>query len=86
LYYVYVLYSLKDKKFYIGFSSNVEERVKEHNSGKNISTKNRSPFKLLYYEYHLSKSDALRRERYFKQAKGKTTLKQILKDSLSKMR
>ena len=83
LYYVYVLYSLQDKRFYIGFSENIEQRVKEHNSGKNVSTKDRRPLKLIYYEYHLSKKDALRREKYFKQSKGKTTLKQILKDSIT---
>ena len=82
MYHVYVLISLKDKKFYIGFSEDVVQRVKEHNSGKNVSTKNRRPFELVYFEGHLSKQDAMRREGYFKTAKGKTTLKQILKNSL----
>lgn len=82
MYFVYVLRSLKDNKFYIGFSEDVSQRVEEHNSGKNISTKNRRPFKLMYYEAHLSKLDALKRERYFKTAKGKTMLKKILENSL----
>jgi len=82
MYYVYVLISLRDNKFYIGFSEDVQQRFSEHNSGKNVSTKSRRPFKLLYYEAHLSKEDALRRERYFKTAKGKTTLGQMLRNSL----
>ncbi|MCG2710859.1 MAG: GIY-YIG nuclease family protein [Candidatus Omnitrophica bacterium] len=85
MYHVYVLISLKDKRFYIGFSEDVLQRVKEHNSGKNVSTKNRRPFKLVYYESHLSKQDAMKRERYFKTAKGKTTLKQVLRNSLAKL-
>ncbi|MDD5746564.1 MAG: GIY-YIG nuclease family protein [Candidatus Omnitrophica bacterium] len=83
MYYVYVLISLRDYKFYIGFSEDVQARLAEHNSGKNISTQTRRPLKLVYFEAHLSKQDALKRERYFKTAKGKTTLKQILSDSLS---
>jgi putative endonuclease len=83
MYYVYVLISLKNNKFYVGFSENIEQRVKEHNSGKNISTKSRCPLKLVYYEAHTSIQDAKRRERYFKTSKGKTTLRQILKSALS---
>ncbi len=82
MYYVYVLLSNKDRNFYIGFTENVEQRLDEHNAGKNVSTKLRRPFGLIYYEAHTSKSDALRRERYFKATKGKATLKQILKDAL----
>ncbi len=82
MHYVYVFLSLKDEKFYIGFTNDLERRLKEHNSGKNISTKSRLPLKLFYYEAHLSKKDAARRERYFKTTKGKSTLKQMLRDSL----
>jgi hypothetical protein len=48
MYYVYILLSLKDNKFYIGFTSNLKRRLKEHNYGKNISTKSRLPLKLIY--------------------------------------
>jgi len=82
MYYVYILFSLKDEKFYIGFTNDLERRIKEHNSGKNISTKSRLPLKLIYYEAHLSKADAARRERYFKTTKGKSTLRQMLRESL----
>jgi putative endonuclease len=84
MYYVYVLLSQKDKKFYIGLTNDLKRRLKEHNSGKNISTKSRLPLKLIYYEAHLSKADAARRERYFKTTKGKSTLKQMLRESLKR--
>ena len=80
--YVYVLLSLKDKKLYIGFTKNLKRRIKEHTQGKNISTSKRLPVKLIYYEAHLSKEDAKRREAYFKTTKGKSTLKQIIRISL----
>lgn len=84
MYYVYVLLSGKDHNFYVGFSEKLEQRVDEHSAGKNISTKLRRPLKLIYFEGHTSRFDALRREQYFKTTKGKATLKQILKDALSK--
>ena len=83
-YYTYVLYSLKDSKFYIGFTTDVLRRLDEHNAGKNVSTKTRRPLKLIYYEAHLSKEDALRRESYFKTTKGKVTLRQMIKNILEK--
>jgi len=75
MFYVNILISLKDKKFYIGFTNNLKRRLNEHNSGKNISTKSRLPLKLIYYESHLSKADVERREKYFKTTKGKSNLK-----------
>jgi putative endonuclease len=84
MYYVYVLLSEKDTNFYIGFTENIDQRFDEHNAGKNVSTRSRRPFKLIYCEGHTSKFDALRREGYFKTSKGKTTLRQILKDALSR--
>ena len=81
-YFVYVLLSLKDRRFYIGLTSNNRRRFLEHQRGKNISTRNRRPLELIFYEAYLNKEDAMRRERYFKTNKGKTTLKQMLKNFL----
>lgn len=81
-FYTYVLISKKDAQFYIGFSQDVIKRLKDHNSAKVISTKNRIPLELFYFEAFKSKKDALRRERYFKTNKGKTTLRQMNKESL----
>ncbi len=84
-YYTYVLFSLRDKKLYLGYTNNLERRVQEHNEGKNISTAQRRPLKLIYYEAHLTKEDALRRESYFKTTSGKRTLKLMLRSSLVKV-
>ena len=81
-YYVYVLFSEKDLKLYIGFSSDVFKRFKQHENGENISTAHRRPLRLIYYEAHLHKDDALRRETYFKSTPGKRTLQIVLKDVL----
>jgi putative endonuclease len=79
-YYVYVLRSLKDYKFYIGFTRNLRRRLCEHQFGKNISTAKRLPIQLIYFEGHLSEEGARRRERYFKTTKGKVALRMIIRN------
>jgi len=81
--YVYVLRSAKDHDFYIGSTNDLKRRMQQHQRGENTSTAKRLPLKLLYFEGHRSKEDALRREKYFKTTKGKVTLRQILKNALT---
>lgn len=83
MFYVYVLQSEKDGKFYVGFSTDLKKRVKYHKQGKNKSTKGRRPLKLIYYEAHASEKDARRREKYFKTDKGKSSLRQMLRTALN---
>jgi len=78
-YFVYVLLSQKDNKFYVGYSSNLMQRINQHNKGKVQSTKNRRPLMLLYYEACLSQKDALHREKYLKTYYGKMFIKNRLK-------
>jgi putative endonuclease len=85
-YFVYVLLSQGDQKFYIGITQDVERRLQQHNEGKNSSTSSRRPFLLIYFEAHLSGNDALRRESYFKTPSGKCTLRQMLRHTLDKFR
>jgi len=85
MHYVYVLQSLKDKKLYIGFSTDLKKRLKDHNSGGTKSTKSRRPFNLIFYEAFISEKDARRREKYFKTTKGKKTLKLMLREVLKKI-
>jgi putative endonuclease len=85
-YFVYVLICEKDGKFYIGSTSNVEQRLNYHNWGKNVSTSNRRPLDLIFYEAFRNKNDALRRERYFKTTKGKVTIRQMIREHLDSAR
>lgn len=82
MYYVYVLKSKKDNGLYIGFTEDLKKRFAEHNSGNNISTLPRKPFELIFYEAYINKYDALRREKYFKSGKGRTSLNLMLKETL----
>jgi len=69
LYYFYLLQSLKDKKYYSGATNNLIRRFKEHNLGKSKSTKNRIPFKLVYFEEFKTKHEAFSFEWKFKHTK-----------------
>ena len=62
MYYLYILQSLKDLGYYIGITENLEKRIKEHNSGRTKSIKNRVPFVLKYKENYYIKTDARKRE------------------------
>ena len=83
MHYVYILKSLKDKKFYIGRSDDLKRRIIEHKSGKVKATKNRLPIELIFYEAFKSKADAIRRENYFKTTKGKRSLRIMLRESIN---
>jgi putative endonuclease len=74
MYYTYVLISQKDSKFYIGYTSNLKKRFREHNEGKVSSTTSRLPLKLIYYEACINEFDAKKRERYFKSGYGRRFL------------
>lgn len=78
-FYVYVLYSQKDKKFYVGFTENLKSRFESHKKGEVVSTKERRPLLLIYAEMCLSKSDALHREKYLKTHYGHLFLRNRLK-------
>ncbi|MCX6796004.1 MAG: GIY-YIG nuclease family protein [Candidatus Falkowbacteria bacterium] len=62
MHYLYIIQSLKDQGYYIGATENLEKRIKEHNSGKTKSIKNRTPFILKYKEVYENKTDARKRE------------------------
>jgi len=79
MYYTYVLLD-KRKRFYIGYSSNLKERLTLHKKGKVYSTKTNLPIKLIYYEACKNKYDALKRERYLKSGPGKRYLKNRIKN------
>ena len=83
MYYTYVLQSMKDEDFYTGFTKNLKLRFEQHNKELVESTKDRGPFKLIYYEACLDKEDATRREKYLKTFHGKIFLRRRLKPYLT---
>lgn len=83
MHYVYVLQSEVDGQLYTGCTADLRKRFLEHNAGKVLSTRNRRPLKLIYYEACLNEQDAFRREKYLKTTYGKRYIKTRCKNSFT---
>jgi putative endonuclease len=84
MFYIYVLQSESDDGLYIGFSTDLRRRLKEHQEGKSFATSYRKPWRLIYYEVYLEEEDALGRERYLKSGGGRRFLQSQLRNYLKK--
>ena len=78
MYYVYVLFSEKDKKFYTGYSSDLKTRVESHLKGSVSATRSRLPLKLVYYEAFSDETAARKQEIFYKTGQGRRVLKKRL--------
>lgn len=67
----YILISEKSNRYYIGHTSDLSERIKVHNSGRVKSTRNKGPWKCVYFEEYSTKIEANRRELEIKKQKSK---------------
>ncbi|MGR3811665.1 GIY-YIG nuclease family protein [Jiulongibacter sp. NS-SX5] len=78
---VYVLHSLKFDKIYIGYTSDLESRMKSHNelAKKGYTVKYR-PWRIVHTESFQSKSDALKREKQLKSSRGRLFIRQIIEE------
>ena len=75
MFFTYILKSLKDGSHYYGHSKDVDVRLKSHNTGKVRSTKSKRPWKIRFVEIFDTKSDAYKREMFFKTIDGYNYLK-----------
>jgi len=85
VFYVYVLFSQKDRQLYTGFSDDLKSRIIKHNKGFVKATKHRGPLKLIYYKAYKKETDARRREKYLKGGNGRGELKIQLKSVLEEL-
>ncbi|MFO8069612.1 MAG: GIY-YIG nuclease family protein [Alkalibacterium sp.] len=74
IYTVYILYSVTLDRYYVGFTSNLEDRLKRHNEGKNKHTKSGIPWKLMYQESFDTRSEAMAREKKIKSSESREEL------------
>ncbi len=79
MYYIYAIKSLHRNYIYVGMTTNLERRIKQHNNGENKSTKAYKPFELIYKEKVESREEARKREKYLKSGVGKEFLKTLIK-------
>ncbi|MBU0963539.1 GIY-YIG nuclease family protein [Patescibacteria group bacterium] len=82
MYYIYIIFSKKLNKKYIGFTNNVNRRLEQHKSGKSKFTSKAKDWNLIYYEAFLTKKDAYSEEKFLKSGKGRERLKFLLFDTM----
>jgi putative endonuclease len=78
-YFVYILYSQKRDRYYIGHTENLAERLLQHNAGRTPSTKPGRPWRIVYQENCEDKSQAYHRELEIKGKKSRTYIEQLIK-------
>jgi putative endonuclease len=76
MFYVYILQSELEEVHCYGHTGDLDGRLKRHNSGKVRSTKGRKPWKIIYSEPFETKSEAYKREMFFKSIEGYRYLKE----------
>ena len=82
MYYVYVI-QREDGRLYIGYSSNLKERIEAHKQGKGNWTK-RHKWELVYYEAYKAKDDAKKREQQLKKSgQARRWLKERIANSIA---
>ena len=72
MHYTYILLSSKSHLFYFGSTNDLKLRLKLHNSGKVLSTKNHRPWKLVWYGAFETEKQARDFELYLKRGSGKS--------------
>jgi len=82
--FIYILYSEKRDRYYIGSCADLNERLIRHNAGATPSTKPGRPWKIVYTETHPSKTEALKRENYIKRMKSRAYIENLIGKSESK--
>ena len=83
MFYVYVLAEESTGKTYIGYSSNLQKRVAQHQAGSGAKYTRTGKWRLAYYEAYASKHDAMTRERKLKHyGQSRTHLFRRIRDSI----
>ena len=81
MFYVYILYSSKLNRFYIGYSSNLENRICDHNSGISTFTSKADDWELKYSEQFPTRELAMKREKEIKKKKSRSYLEWLINSS-----
>ena len=79
MFYTYILFSIKKNKFYIGSSSNLQERLLKHNSNHKGFTGGVGDWQVVYHENYKSKSEATQREMQIKKWKSRKMIDSLVK-------
>ena len=81
-FYVYILYSAKLDKYYIGYTSDLDKRIIDHNTGISDYTAKASDWELKYSEQFPSRETAMKREKEIKAKKSRKYIEWLIKSGV----
>jgi len=81
-YFVYIIRSLRDGSYYIGYTRDLNRRLEEHNRGESRYTSRKIPWEVVYYEEYDSKREALKRERYLKRQRNRSYYERLIRGEM----
>ncbi|HCE58446.1 MAG TPA: endonuclease [Prolixibacteraceae bacterium] len=76
----YILQSQQDASFYIGYTTDLDRRLFEHNSGKSNYTSGKKPWKVVYSEKFETKTAAIKREKFLKNQRNRAFYEKLICD------
>ena len=74
-FFVYILESEANGKWYYGFTEDLDQRISDHNSNRSKFTRFKGPWKLVFRKTFMTKTEALQFETYLKKIRNKTFIK-----------
>lgn len=78
MYYTYILIAMNRRQTYVGYTSDLTNRLLRHNGGLVNSTKANKPYKILHVDQFESLDEAKAKERYYKNYRGRQKIRQML--------
>ncbi len=78
MYHVYVLLSEKTGRFYVGSTDDVDRRFFQHSAGYSKSTRHGAPWRLVRLESFETRSEPVKRERFYKTGEGREEVRALL--------
>jgi len=77
MYHTYILKSKKNNQYYIGYTSDLDVRLKLHNNNKVSATKNLGPWEIFHKEEFQTEQEAIHRERQIKSWKNREAIERL---------
>jgi putative endonuclease len=79
MFYLYILESKNNGKYYVGSTRDLEKRLRAHNAGKVRSTKGLIPLEIIYTECYMTNTEARKRESDIKKRKSRKFIDALMK-------
>jgi len=78
MYFTYILYSKSRNRYYVGSCEDVDKRLVKHNTNHAGFTGKTGDWEIKWFEEHLDKSDALKREKRIKNWKSRGMIEKLI--------